>query len=385
MVCKNCNAENPDNGMFCTSCGQKLVKEPAEVPATEFCSFCGSPLEPGSKFCRECGTYMTDTPPSRYKEKPVKKKTTEKKRNSRKIGLIAAICGAALLTLIVAAGFVIGWLNLSGPGVQIAAAAGRTLSAENVTVSFEFANDYGFGTQKAKGEMQVSFVPNKRQLNLYGNMKTAGEISEFAVYNGYLIVKSAAGNYRVDIREDLEGFFDDYEEAMKEDRDLENILADLDEHIHFDALEDCLEEYGKKLNNKQWLEENAGYSVEKENGTKVHTFGPDLYTFLKESLPFFEEAFKNKNDYKEAKDMLDNSKTELRAVDVVAQMGVKGGKMVSLALEVADEEGVGFLLDAKFSNIGSTEMDWDKLEKLLGESKDMPSGLGTSNGPVFFG
>lgn len=385
MVCKNCNAENPDNGMFCTSCGQKLVTEPAEVPVTEFCSFCGSPLEPGSKFCRECGTYMTDTPPSRYKEKPVKKKTTEKKRKGRKIGLIAAICGAALLTLIVAAGFVIGWLNLSGPGVQIAAAAGRTLSAENVTVSFEFANDYGFGTQKAKGEMQVSFVPNKRQLNLYGNMKNAGETSEFAVYNGYLIVKSAAGNYRVDIREDLEGFFDDYEEAMKEDRDLENILADLDEHINFDALEDCLEEYGKKLNNKQWLEENAGYSVGKENGTKVHTFGPDLYTFLKESLPFFEEAFKNKNDYKEAKDMLENSKTELRAVDVVAQMGVKGGKMVSLALEVADEEGVGFSLDAKFSNIGSTEMDWDKLEKLLGESKDIPSGLGTSNGPVFFG
>ena len=80
MVCKNCNAENPDNGMFCTSCGQKLVTEPAEAPVTAFCSFCGSPLEPGSKFCRECGTYMTDTPPSRYKEKPVKKKTTEKKR-----------------------------------------------------------------------------------------------------------------------------------------------------------------------------------------------------------------------------------------------------------------------------------------------------------------
>jgi len=73
-ACPNCNAANPANSKFCSSCGQSMVKQDncvkcnAGIPEnSKFCPECGSAqeltckncnvtLSPGSKFCPECGT-----------------------------------------------------------------------------------------------------------------------------------------------------------------------------------------------------------------------------------------------------------------------------------------------------------------------------------------
>jgi hypothetical protein len=56
IKCPSCAFENPDDGKFCTGCGQALVKPPAapDGPA-KFCTECGAKIPADSKFCTACG------------------------------------------------------------------------------------------------------------------------------------------------------------------------------------------------------------------------------------------------------------------------------------------------------------------------------------------
>jgi predicted amidophosphoribosyltransferase len=46
MTCPHCNAENPSDGNFCSSCGSALEKA---------CSDCGALARSDDRFCRACG------------------------------------------------------------------------------------------------------------------------------------------------------------------------------------------------------------------------------------------------------------------------------------------------------------------------------------------
>lgn len=56
IKCPTCGFENPDDGKFCTGCGQALVRPPAvpDGPA-KFCTECGAKIPADSKFCTACG------------------------------------------------------------------------------------------------------------------------------------------------------------------------------------------------------------------------------------------------------------------------------------------------------------------------------------------
>jgi hypothetical protein len=56
IKCPTCAFENPDDGKFCTGCGQALVRPPAapDGPA-KFCTECGAKIPADSKFCTACG------------------------------------------------------------------------------------------------------------------------------------------------------------------------------------------------------------------------------------------------------------------------------------------------------------------------------------------
>lgn len=397
MNCKHCNAEIPEQGMFCPFCGQKAEPETAPVPAeetpeipeetaeqtptAETCAACGSPLEPGSRFCRECGHYMTDSPVPRQKVKPAVKEP--RVRKPVKWGLVAAICSALVLALVVTAGFFTDWFGLTGPVRQIALAAKQTTSAENLTMELAIhVTDPITGsipTQNFDGTVQMSFVPSKRQLILCGDMKLAGEPGLLAVYDNHFLVDTPAGCYSVDIRENLEDMFDDYEEVLKKNRDLKDILEEWEQipadKIDFDGLEKCLKTYIRTLNSSRWLKKNAGYSVSRENGVTLHTFRPDLYRFLRESLPFFEDAFKDKTDYQNAQDSLEDIRSALYEGDVELKIGVKDGKLVQIAVGVNEEKSTGIRMEMQFAKIGKTEIDTAKLEKLLKEATDINSNL----------
>ncbi len=52
-TCSSCGAENEPGTKFCRECGTKLG-----APAAAFCPECGAKCEPGRKFCGECGTQL---------------------------------------------------------------------------------------------------------------------------------------------------------------------------------------------------------------------------------------------------------------------------------------------------------------------------------------
>lgn len=54
-ICKNCNIEY-ESGNFCKKCGSELVEKEEQ---TLVCAKCGMKLEPGEKFCSECGAKVT--------------------------------------------------------------------------------------------------------------------------------------------------------------------------------------------------------------------------------------------------------------------------------------------------------------------------------------
>lgn len=59
MVCGRCNAENPDDGRYCRSCGASLGTA---------CSACGAPFRPDDRYCGSCGSALAlslkDEPPA---------------------------------------------------------------------------------------------------------------------------------------------------------------------------------------------------------------------------------------------------------------------------------------------------------------------------------
>jgi hypothetical protein len=66
-LCPNCQAHQPDGGLFCDNCGAKLsapqavaiprtaVMDAAHTSVEAVCPQCSTPLPPGTQFCTSCG------------------------------------------------------------------------------------------------------------------------------------------------------------------------------------------------------------------------------------------------------------------------------------------------------------------------------------------
>lgn len=57
MTCKNCGAQMPPEGDFCTNCGCKKTENENAI----FCTNCGAPVADGASFCTNCGTPVGTT------------------------------------------------------------------------------------------------------------------------------------------------------------------------------------------------------------------------------------------------------------------------------------------------------------------------------------
>lgn len=58
MTCKNCGAQLPPEGDFCTNCGCKKTENENAI----FCTNCGAPIAAGAGFCTNCGTPVGSAP-----------------------------------------------------------------------------------------------------------------------------------------------------------------------------------------------------------------------------------------------------------------------------------------------------------------------------------
>ncbi len=342
MICGYCRSEIPDDSVFCSVCGQKLEAVPAAQP------------EP---VC------------SGYNAQPVSPAAPKKKGKGLKIGLLS---GA--ITLALAAVVVLLWLFLAsgGPMTEIAVAAINTLTADSVTIELNAVYD---GTEVG-GLFQLVMDPEERALTMYADVDVEGEQTIMAIYDGYLISEYFGRYWAVDISDQLDEFFDAYEEFDLEEIDWQELLESIEdglyeeaqEYVDFDLLQTCLTAYGKSLNDKDWLEENAGFSESGRGGVTYYTFEPDAYDFVYESFIHFEDAFRDADVYGEALDELKDSKSEMRDLDLELTFGIDGDELTSLELDV-DIDGDVFACEIDFSSIGKTDIDMDELEDMLEDAQ----------------
>lgn len=400
MICNKCGAQIPDGSLFCISCGQPVAASgndyfspaydaaaptaapaydaaaPAAAPAYDAPAYGGyeAPAEAPAYGGYEApaaapgyGGYEASASESAYDalagEETAPAKT---KGKGLKIGLLLGSIGLVLVVGIV---LLCVWLSYRGPVTDIAVAFSDLIEGGNFTVDLAVKSD----GESEGGTLMVDMDLDDRELTVCA--LEDGEIVG-GVYDGYYITKSSRGYKAEDISDELEDFFDQYEEnSDMEDIDWEELLDEIQdglydeasEYIDFDILNDSLTAYFKTINDEQWLEENAGFSQKEKNGVTYYIFEPNIYDFTSASLAEFEEVFVDEDFYDELCEGLEEIEEYTDKVELEFQFGLDGGDLVSIEFN-GDASGDKISIGAEFSDIGDTEIDTDELADILEEA-----------------
>lgn len=344
------------------------------------CPHCGVPVDTDAVFCSNCGKKLSEYSSERAKHKPV----GIKRLNFLKKGIIAVVSITLVFAIILSVGFATNWFGATGPAARIASAVKNTFAAENFTVDFECTyNEYRGRDTKVSVTLYVSINRDKRELTAYADVTADDESGFIAIYNGFYIVGVPGDCWCEDISEQLDAYFDAYEEGTSKDFSWEDFINsvfyegaydDAKKDIDFDKLNTCLAAYTKKLNNKKWLEENAGYSVERNSGVTLHRFDLDVYKFSKASAAEIKDAFIDKKLYDEIDDGISDLRSASKYTDASIVFGIKGGKLVHFEGKISGTrdgltEGNGIHIEADFYDFGKTKFDKEELKDMLAEAK----------------
>ncbi len=346
MHCTNCGAQLPDGSVFCTNCGAQMGEEEAKT----FCTNCGSTVSASAVICPTCGQALTAAPAP-------KKSIDLKNLDIKKLLIPGAIAIAGILVVVLL-------ISLLGGSTAPLDGLENTVNNGNFTVIVEF-DDYDC-------EIKVDLDLKKKELTAYGEIEYLDYYDdkvtmELGIYDEKLYIYYGEDDYRnnvTDIGDQLDAFFDAYEdgEDVKWDDIIEGIEDTADIDIDDKQFEKCVKDFEKKLENKKWLEENAGYSVKSKDGVKYHTYKPDLYKLLSASLDCFAKAFEDEDDFDDLMDNLKDVKSDLKAVEIKLKLGVKGKNLVSAVIELGDDK-----YEATIEDIGSTKINTNRLEDRLDE------------------
>lgn len=374
MKCANCGREF-DFGKFCPSCGTPAPD--ASNPQNSLGNFDEQPVFTGS---------YSYTAPEAEEPKPVEPKPTYhapiapaapvKRKPSR--GLLAAV-----LAIVLIAGAVLGVLALgsNGPADKIGKGAMKVLNSKTFNIDITVSQ----GSNSATVSGTVEFNPKESILNYYIEAvnKATDEKVITGAYDGqvFTINQYEDGDkwysYGEMDEDGMEEFFEYYLEYSDSDlnkkKDVLLILEEIDDLsdgelsdiADLEVLAECITEYVGAHNDKKWLEENAGFSQEKKDGTTYYTYEPNLYEFCEVSLPFFEEAFEDDDIYDEGMDAIKDSRSDLKAINLEITFGVKSGYLTEILMDV---EGVE--IEVIFSEFGKAELDYDELEDLASECEE---------------
>ncbi len=374
---------------------------PQPAPAAD-CPTCGSPVKPGIHFCSHCGSRIPQSAPGAQApvSQPVPNpgfsapgsgaqprtpvstpgKPPRPPRPTRPAEPIGKKPSTGILIGAIAAGVVVlgllVWLIVSlignGPVLQIYNAAKKTLNADNFTVEFTIGAD----GEELDGTAQVAIDLKERDIVAYGEIESYDQSVSFAIYEGYWIYEGYYGYYGEDISDELDEIFDAYEDSVSQkDADLEDTMDDIwgrgtydafEEYVDPDLFLECIEDVIKDMNKKSWLEENAGYSVSKHNGMTLHTFEPSMYDLVYAILESTEKSFHDPDDFDDMVDDLEDTEDYIDDAEIELNIGIQSGKLTYLSLDYFfDYEYI--YVEAEFSDIGKTEIDFDELEDMLDE------------------
>ncbi|MBQ9762403.1 MAG: hypothetical protein IJV82_04925 [Oscillospiraceae bacterium] len=293
---------------------------------------------------------------------------TPKKAPKRKRKLLPIILAsiAGLLVLAIVIGLCTNWYGFYGPGAKILSAGKETIAAGSFTVDIFFQ----VGKSTREYTMQVVFDPDARVLSVLCQ-EDDGNLG-FAIYNGFFINSKKK---KTDIREPLDKLFDMFSSGDGSKKSWEERLKDINEELYeqvrdkidFDKINRCLVRFYRKLNSNQWLEKNAGYSMEKRNNITMYRFEPDTYELLDASLECFRDIFQDEEDFESIQDSLREEKENLNSVDYQISFGIQEDLMTHIGLEIRNTKLITFNLN--ISDIGSTGIDTDTLAKLLEKAR----------------
>lgn len=62
ISCQSCGSEVEQGAKFCKNCGSEIIIEEENVNETKFCANCGFEMPKSTKFCPECGNATDNAP-----------------------------------------------------------------------------------------------------------------------------------------------------------------------------------------------------------------------------------------------------------------------------------------------------------------------------------
>ena len=332
MKCTHCNCELPDDSLFCANCGKPIAPPVPAQPAPQ------APVPAAEPVAAAVPA-----------QKPHKSK---KWLLWGGIGL--GIVVIALIILLLTG--VLGGKDYPQDGVE------NLLEKGNFTAEVNAAGE--------KYTFQVDIDWKREELTVYA--EADGEFA-FAIYDGYYIESSYSnGYYAYYVGNQIDVFFEDYD--PDEEIDWEEVLslvalfltpqADVDDYVDTDQLARCMDTLTRKLQDKKWLEKNAGYTREKEDGVTLHIYEPDLYDLACALLDMFAPCIEDEDLYDYAQEALDEYEDTLSMVKIKLELGMKDHYLVSAEAKIA-----GVKFKAAIEDIGKTRIDIDELEEMLDNSK----------------
>lgn len=310
MKCPFCGKETVTDSAFCGSCGKRLetVKQTVfdeKPPSSDF-----NPQEAPSIVTSPNESEKTDTatppetnpqninnpPPQNYGNwlppTPVKK-------SYKKKAIIVSII-AVVLVIIIIAGMLI-MSAFAGPVTTIAKAFDKTTNCG----SFNFEVEVNADGQTVNLKGTVIYDLEERILELYAEADTSfGDKATVVLKDGMVVTDEGDRIDDDDIEDELDEFFDAYDdyknELKKEEIDWEELFETLyidDDVIDYELFGEAFNAFVADLNDPDYINEYLGeYTKERKDGSVIHSFDINTEKLSDELTSVFGDALDIDND-----------------------------------------------------------------------------------------